>query len=64
MNNGQKFPATGPYPNEQEVKYICHSGYELEGDSTIQCVDGQFNKLVPKCVKVNTRRFSVHYEQV
>ncbi len=59
MNNGFRSPAAGPYPNGQEFQHTCNPGYELEGDSTIQCVDGLFNKPVPKCVQFNAGRFSV-----
>ena len=35
--------------SEHSVKFICDRGFELEGDETITCADGQWKGTKPKC---------------
>ncbi len=60
VENGYKYPTGGPYHHGQEVLFICNSGYKLEGDPTIICTDGQFNKPVASCVQENSGMPVIH----
>ncbi len=59
VDNGQHFPSKAFYHHGEEILFICDAGYELEGDSTIQCVDGQFKKPMPTCVQMTSGKFSL-----
>ncbi len=51
VTNGHKHPASGLYDHGDQIVFTCDAGYEMEGDSTIKCVYGYFNKPIPKCVQ-------------
>ncbi len=53
LTNGNK-SAAAPYKHGDKIVYNCDDGYELEGDATIQCVNGEFNKPVPTCIPLSS----------
>ena len=57
VENGNK-SAEGPYHHGDEVAIVCKTGYHLNGNfSTVQCINGEFNKPIPACVLENAGRF-------
>ncbi len=51
VENGQKGSTKGPFCDGDKVVFTCDAGYELEGDSTVKCTNGQFNSQRPRYLR-------------
>ena len=52
-------PAAGPFHHRYQIVFTCDVGYKLEGNSTIECINGQFNNPVPSCVQERKSKFFI-----
>ncbi|XP_077998794.1 ZP domain-containing protein-like [Glandiceps talaboti] len=48
--NGMKNILSSYYENGDFLNFICFRGYELEGSSTILCMNGQWSDAIPQCI--------------
>ncbi len=55
VQNGQTYISGDPHYLGIEIVYSCHPGYELQGDSTVQCFNGHFSKPTPTCIPTTGR---------
>ena len=49
LTNGFLNPNQGPVPCNQFVNYQCNSGYILQGNSRLQCLNNQYSGSAPFC---------------
>ena len=49
LTNGVVNPNQGPIPCNQFVNYQCNSGYILQGNSRLQCLNNQYSGSAPFC---------------
>ena len=49
--NGKRSPVASTHPCGTQINYTCNPGFNLQGNSTIQCkLNGQFEPTPPRCV--------------
>ena len=49
LRNGDVSPNRGPVPCNQFVNYQCNTGYILQGNSRLQCLNNQYSGSAPFC---------------
>lgn len=62
VENGYKSPPEGPYHHGDALLYSCNDGYRVKEHSIIECLNGQFDKNIPRCLDSSSGGYSIETE--